>query len=647
MTRIRFVLVLSGLVFFLCSASFGEMKLNHDDVLKIEISRPKGQWREVTVPDTLDLTEMAKLAIQGITNITDPTWDYFPYSRAHFSRKPPVLVHDIMSDIYGAQEKFLEALPLLRMMSGSKENLDIERGMVQGIIKHTRDGILWADDLGGKVEYSEWLEKEKGSTTLTIHDGRMAGAAALWYAYTKEAMWKKMAEDKIDAWYSKVKRKGANMMYFPGGAFGHPQYVEGQGWKSNDFDDQPPREDVMIEPSPTGVAYHGWFIMGMVQCYRVLDNAKALEMAEKMTNYVLSRSDLYDQYGHYKTRKELKKQDYMANLYGSHFHIALYGLLGPLEYAILTDNKPLMQYIRGIYEFSRTTGYPPIGYFPEYYDLNDRSESSSIADMIAVAVKLSRAGVGDYWEDVDQYLRNQFVENQLCSSKWVANIPEQYLYEKPVDHNAGETDVRAAERCIGCWSTSAVPNEWMTFDKEHLEKGAPQITQGATGNAARALYYVWESIIQYDDDTAQVNLLLNRASPWMDIHSYLPYEGKVVLKNKTAKNLTLRIPQWVDKQKVEVQIGGKILEPLWANQYLLLSELKPTDIVTVTFPMAERTARFKLDAVEYTVDFKGNTVVHIEPQGVVCPLYQRDYFRKGKTPMKKMAGYVYSQVIGW
>ena len=31
-----------------------------------------------------------------------------------------------------------------------------------------------------------------------------------------------------------------------------------------------------------------------------------------------------------------------------------------------------------------------------------------------------------------------------------------------------------------------------------------------------------------------MNLLLNRASPWIDVDSYLPYEGRVQLKNKTA-----------------------------------------------------------------------------------------------------------------
>jgi hypothetical protein len=58
-----------------------------------------------------------------------------------------------------------------------------------------------------------------------------------------------------------------------------------------------------------------------------------------------------------------------------------------------------------------------------------------------------------------------------------------------------------------------------------------------TANCSDALYYVWESITRRRDGVATVNLLLNRASTWLDIDSYLPYEGKVVLRNKAAQSV--------------------------------------------------------------------------------------------------------------
>src|ERR1700722_1865815 len=53
-----------------------------------------GKSYQDLVPDTLDLQERAKLAIHGITSITDPEWDYEIFWLADFYRNPPIMLHD-------------------------------------------------------------------------------------------------------------------------------------------------------------------------------------------------------------------------------------------------------------------------------------------------------------------------------------------------------------------------------------------------------------------------------------------------------------------------------------------------------------------------------------------------------------------------
>ncbi|MFO1094303.1 MAG: hypothetical protein U0992_13505 [Planctomycetaceae bacterium] len=62
----------------------------------------------------------------------------------------------------------------------------------------------------------------------------------------------------------------------------------------------------------------------------------------------------------------------------------------------------------------------------------------------------------------------------------------------------------------------------------------PSVAGCCTANGAQGYYYAWHGITRFDQGVATVNLFLNRASPWMDIDSHLPYAGKVVLHNKTA-----------------------------------------------------------------------------------------------------------------
>ena len=54
----------------------------------------------------------------------------------------------------------------------------------------------------------------------------------------------------------------------------------------------------------------------------------------------------------------------------------------------------------------------------------------------------------------------------------------------------------------------------------------------------------------------------------MDIESYLPYEGKVILYNKLAHTALVRIPSWVDLERLKGFVNGKLgrrrgLEAIW------------------------------------------------------------------------------------
>jgi hypothetical protein len=108
----------------------------------------------------------------------------------------------------------------------------------------------------------------------------------------------------------------------------------------------------------------------------------------------------------------------------------------------------------------------------------------------------------------------------------------------------------------------------------------------------------------------------------MDVDSYLPYEGKVIIHNKTAKKLHVRIPNWVPKPRVRCRIGTTSLQTDWLNSYLLIERLEPGADVTIEFPVVEQTIR-KTEGVSgrtYTIRLRGNTVVDISPRDEDVPV---------------------------
>ena len=91
-----------------------------------------------------------------------------------------------------------------------------------------------------------------------------------------------------------------------------------------------------------------------------------------------------------------------------------------LDHALATGDRELMEFVRKGYEYGRANGSALIGFFPEMIaPVYPTAETCEIADMIAIALKLTEAEVGDYWDDVDRWVRNQFAENQLMPGPWM------------------------------------------------------------------------------------------------------------------------------------------------------------------------------------------------------------------------------------
>ena len=178
------------------------------------------------------------------------------------------------------------------------------------------------------------------------------------------------------------------------------------------------------------------------------------------------------------------------------------------------------------------------------------------------------------------------------------------------------------------------------------------------------MYLAWEAIVSCKDGARASTCCCNRASPWLDIDSYLPYEGKVVIHNKTARRLAVRIPLWVDKSAVRVKVGTQMMSPYWVGRYLILNPIDLKDQITITFPMVTTIEKYTLkwktnefwweitdpgakwtnpNPITYTLTFKGNTLVYVSPRdnGKGIPLYQRNAMRDSTAaPMTNVKRFV-------
>ena len=307
-----------------------------------------------------------------------------------------------------------------------------------------------------------------------------------------------------------------------------------------------------------------------------------------------------------------------------HFHGGTIYLLNMLEVAAATGDRELLSFVRRSFEWAKSPkagGSALTGFMPEYAKPYRTSEGCAVADMLSLALKLSSTGAGDYYEDAERWARNHFAEMQLTRSKadQLARLGQTQPKKRLLSNETGD---RVAERNVGAFAGWCLGNDWWGQDEGLADN---LIMHCCTGNGTRAVYYLYEHILDYKDGRLRINMLLNRAAPWADVHSCIPYEGRVDIRmKKGCTSVLVHAPEWIaaGSDRIAVRVDDRPCKCAWAGRCLDLGQAEAGQKIIVSFPIATKTVKDRLGLADYTLTVKGNTVVAIDPPGKNCPLYE-------------------------
>ncbi len=584
-----------------------------EEIPEFSLPEYRGASYEDLIPDTLDLQDRASLAINGITGPTDVEKDYEIYWIVSLYRNPPSMTHRIHDHV---QFKFFEGAPLLRTMTGSAHNHHVDRRWYEPLLHmQGRDGsFYWTKD---KRPWSHMpffdIETESKHYAIPVMEGPQIGAAALLYKLTDDPVWRECAERAAAGIMDRC-LPCDDHMYLP------------------DIIHAP---DTPVDPQAPKVTYNGemacnegWYGQALLQVFNSTGNERALDVGGRLIKGSAFNSVAFD--------------PETADFTGSkHFHSHTRVLLALAEYAQITGDRQSWEFVEKAYECGKEYGQSLIGYFPEFIKEKHRStcELCEVAEMIALAVKMSQSGHADCWDDADRWVRNHFAEGQLTDTSWIhrmVNRSPAMMPTEPIDPVAQSVD-QVPERNLGAFGGWLTGNEW-----------GRNIMHCCTGNAIRTLYYVWEGVIDCENGELRVNLLLNRASPWADVDSHIPYTGQVDIKVKQAlEKVWIRIPEWVAPEETVCRVEGGPKRLDWRGKYCSAGSARPGETISVSFPIETRDERVWVEKEALTYTFKGNDVIGVDPPGVSGPLYRREHYRQDVTRWKRVTRFVPEKDIRW
>jgi hypothetical protein len=535
-----------------------------------------GERYAAQVPDTFDFQKHAELSLNALTRCTNPQTGYSTYFYGSLNRNPPILAS---AENIG---KFSEATLMMRQITGSNFNQQVDQA--------------W------RARFLRWLVEANPS--LTGPDlGRYFAWMALLYKIEGDECYRQLGEKAIGQMLLESRARD-DYRYFPGAGG--------------------------AEPAGFDMVSHGWTLQGIAHFYEATGFPPAEKLGTEIARYLKDHSGMFDAEGRFLYRHQREWGDVL------HFHHNGNTLLSIAELAAITGDQDLAGFARQGYEYGRRVGAPLVGFFPEYIPDHPGQlpyldcETCAAADMVLLALNLTKAGQADYWDDVDRYVRNQLIENQLTDGAWISKYAAS-LPLSPVPE--GATGDQVPERVVGSFSGWASANEYL------VDMNQPLVSACCTGNGSRALFYVWQEMLNFDQGRLTINLLFNRASRWAEINSHIPFDGKVDVLLKAGCELEIRYPEWTSSEETRGAVNGTPIELSYSGRYARFGRLQRGDRATLTFPIREQKVDTQIGDRPYSLVIKGNDVVDIRPSGIWYPYYQRARYRQSMAPIVELQRY--------
>lgn len=541
---------------------------------------------KTTFPDTLFLPDRAKLAINCLTGLLNPSKDYLPYCLVDLTSQPPKMAHT-QFDYSDHTARVIDALLLAQTMTGSEDGNE-----AMPKLNELFDSGFAADGLHYTPE-NQWSFRH---ANMHYQRSVINALLALRLARGSEAAGERL-NGLVKALHEvSIKREG--FAYFPS--------VERlpEGWPRGDW-------NILswgVDPANT----NGRLLFGLTRAAEVLKSGTALDLAGLYANHVMDHSSAYGPDGSFATGMEFRE---------GHFHSRAVTLLGVIRYGYGVGNARAIEWGRRVFDKARTYG-TSFGWFPERL-VRTRAhgcETCAIVDMMEAAIWLAKSGHTEYWEVAERYLRNHLVESQLMS---VEGLPEGG------GEDGWETTRDVARRVVGGFAGWSQPNDFVSKRMHSYDLYTCCCAQGVRG-----LFNAWTHAVSVADDLIRVNLLINCAGEAATVKSWQPHAGKIEVTVHRAGEVRIRLPSFIEARDVTLTVNGQpVPVPMPEPNFVSAGRVGAEAVVEMSFSLPARTTHETVLDTTYTVDWRGDTVVGISPGGASFPLYQRSVLSSDAVPL--------------
>jgi hypothetical protein len=494
-----------------------------------------------------------------------------------------------------------DAFARLRLLTGTAAGQEQEAAVRALLLGRQGDeGLLWngpsPENDGYASDAVEIFSQSRGLLGLTT-----------WYALTGSARLEAMLEAAVvglDA-----------IAVHEGGTARNPGTQWRDGWL--DYTNT-------AEEAPDGRAK--WGLGALVALplitYQALSGSRAAgDLADALLAYFVDRSGLVAPSGEF------------------HGHVHAEGYAGLATAAVyqawLADRDDRLAWAEGVYRWVRAHATDH-GWFPDAMELPAHHywywygvpwlpptcESCALADTLELAIALARSGYSEYWDDVERFARNHLLASQFPD-------PAGFL-------PSADLDTPGSRALAGSFASASLPNTLLGY---LITRTAPLIEGCCVNSGARALHMVGEHAVEDRADGLYVHLGFSAVREAAEVLDYEPYEGRREVRLTAARRVLIRLPDHARREEAELWVDDARREPVWRGRYADAGRLGPGQVVTLRYPLRARTEHVEVNGQPVAVQWKGGTVLAVEPPGAGPRPYRAAALAGQPTPWQPAPTY--------
>lgn len=572
--------------------------------------------------NSVDLREHARLSLRFLAGAVNPKRRHLPYFWIDFLPEPPQFAHEMAFEDAENIGRWLYGIACAQRVAGCRDAEETRISILNEIDRRIAGpyGFMYTTEYTtertGKAPYS-WLWGNRSvlegwiqcwrSAESEEERGQLAGRIERMVAGLEAFSIRKNQYVFFPTYKPPLDYKKPEDMRIP-------DETDYSAWHQFYADGKPTKPGYLPLPSDS----LGGMIWPLVEWYELTGNQKALRLAEGISNTVV-------QYHPMRSNPICPVGCFSNN------HGVLNAMAGVLACNRHIPNNRHLIWAETLFEYYLNRCSSSFGWVMENEQVSSErpverpsSEGCAVVDMVRVGIELGRSGFPHGWDVAERFTRNYLTQAQIRSVKpfkvpadtVVNHEGRTAVMEVPAEHRESE---RFWQRVIGALSGWGAPNDIL-----NPRGRIGMCIQNCCGSHLPiGLMHVWEHIATQNGDTINVNLLLSHDGPVCRTVDHQPETGMIEIFPKIFSKVVVRIPDWVEDEKIKVTINDSPVFYTWQSRsrYLQIAGTKPDNVVKVEYPLRQCSITERLGGTSYTTRWRGDTVLSIAPAGQFIPMF--------------------------